>query len=568
MTDRELSSIFAEIELKLIASLKRNLKGHKEWEKDLGFDWPAWQAQKIKHLERFRKENRSIMKEYRNVIQDETRKMLMEQYAEGQKQVETELSEYLSADVSDDSFFGIFNEKLESLIEEIQGKERTVEKAALRMTDDVYRQTILKADIALQTGSMTIPQAIEQAVRDFALKGINCIEYKNGRRVNIASYAEMALRTSNKRAQLIGAAKKRAELGFDTVYVSSYNMCSPTCLPWQGKAYIDDVFGIWDGERYGNMGKSKDGKWYLLLSVAIEKGLFHPNCRHIITSNGASDRVASAESEEEINRRYKLEQKQRKLERDIRKWKRTVEGTDDPIFKDAYKKKVRDAQKNLRDFLDENGDNGKLLRRDYSREKVYNFKLENPGEKHIIRGARYVEGNFEEGQNIYKDLGFILEDKREQFINEFIKTYSADKYEHMLIIDKDGYCHYVTSNMIDYVDTTFYEELLEDSYNIHTHPLSVTQFSFSIDADIPAMFSDGTKVMEACDTKYRYRFERPDNLTFEEWDEARYEVKQNLGEYMLKNNVSLEEFEEMKEHLIIKLTCEKLGINSYKRWKL
>ena len=42
MTAREIAALFEDLELRLIASLKRNLARHKAEEKDEGFDWPAW----------------------------------------------------------------------------------------------------------------------------------------------------------------------------------------------------------------------------------------------------------------------------------------------------------------------------------------------------------------------------------------------------------------------------------------------------------------------------------------------------------------------------------------------
>lgn len=373
MTAKELSEIFEEIERELIANFKRNFTRHKSWEKAFGFDWPAWQAEIIKSMERFRRENEEIIGKYSDVISAETRKMLLEQYAEGEKKTIEELlgDNSLSAEVSDDSFFEIFDEKIESLIEEVQGKETTAEKSALRMMDDVYRQTILKADFAVQTGSMTVQQAVELAVKDFARQGINSIEYQDGRRVNIADYAYMALQTSNTRAGLYGGAKQRAALGIDTVSVSQYHACSPTCQPWQGKNYIDDVFGVFDGETYGDKGKSKNGKWYLLLSVAVKAGLFHPNCRHTLISYKEGSRDFLPIDGEETRRRYKLEQQQRALERKVRKWKRMLEASDDPVWQEAYKKKVREAQKDLREFIKENSD---VLRRDPWREKTYGVK--------------------------------------------------------------------------------------------------------------------------------------------------------------------------------------------------
>lgn len=393
MTEKELAALFEELELRLIASLKRNLSAHKAWEQDLGFDWTAWQAEKIKALERFRKENEAILREYRDTISKETRKLLEEQFAEGEAREADELGE-----ATDDSFFELFDEKLESLIDEMHGKETTVEKAALRMMDDVYRQTIQRADMALQTGSVTVPQAIALAVEDFARQGINCIEYRDGRRVNIADYVQMALRTSNTRAALLGGAKQRMALGIDIVRVSSYGGCSETCQPWQGGIYIDDVFAVFEGEVVGDRGKSRNGKWYLLLSVAVKSGLFHPNCRHTLTGCRDDAKPAPPLDGEKIRQTYKLEQKQRALERNIRKWKRLEAAASDPSVQNAYGKKVRSAQADLRAFIAEHKD---VLRRDAWREKIYTVESVENNEKYDILSSEemqeinsYISGDF------------------------------------------------------------------------------------------------------------------------------------------------------------------------------
>lgn len=368
MTEKQLAELFEEIERKLIESLKRNLPNHKDWESDLEFDWPAWQAEKVKSLERFRKENEAIMREYRETISKETRVLLEEQFHESAGEADKLFENGISESVTDDSFFDIWDEKLESLIEEMQGKERMAQTAALRTMDDVYRQTLMRADTALQTGSVTLQKAIELAAEDFAKQGINCIEYRDGRRVNIADYAYMALKTSNTRAALLGGAKQRMALGIDTVRVSSYGGCSDTCLPWQGNVYIDDVFAVFSGEVAGDRGKSRNGIWYMLLSVAVKAGLFHPNCRHTLTSYREGAREPMRFDEEKVHENYRLEQKQRAMERKIRKWKRLEAAAYDPTVKKAYGNKIKEAQSELRDFINLHDD---VLRRDPWREKTY-----------------------------------------------------------------------------------------------------------------------------------------------------------------------------------------------------
>lgn len=377
MTWQQIARLFEEMELRLIASLTRNLAGHKEWEKSEGFHWPAWQALKIRNLEQYRKQNKAIMKEYRPVINEATEQMLRDQFGEGWEQAQEELiqidPERSVKSIPDDHFFGVNHRRLNSLIGEIQTVESRVERAALRTMEDAYRQTIARAELSMSAGAVTLPQAIDMAVKDFLAQGICCVEYKNGRRVNIADYAQMALRTAATRSMLLGEAQCRAEFGVDTVLVSQYGACSETCLPWQGKVYIDDVWGAWDDERSGDRGLSNDGHWYMLLSVAVNKGLFHPNCRHTLVTWRYGDPIPTPMDGDKIRKAAALEQQQRKLEREVRKWKRMAEGAIDEDQKKAYQRKVRESQKNIREFIGEHED---VLRRDYWREKTRGIPLE------------------------------------------------------------------------------------------------------------------------------------------------------------------------------------------------
>ena len=284
-------------------------------------------------------------------IEEETEKLLREQYAEG----------------GADSFFGSSNPKLESLIHEMQNNEVRVKQGCLRYMSDVYRKTILRTAAAMNAGGMSMHKAVDEATADFLAQGINCIRYSNGRLVNIASYAEMALRTCNTRAMLMGEAKQRERLGIDTVLVSQYGACSDTCLPWQGRVYIDDVFQTYNGPRTGSFGISRNGRQYMLLSVAIKAGLFHPNCRHTITTwiEGVST-MPKPMDVKEIERINKLEKTQRALERKVRKAKRQAEGLTDPDAQKAANARVRAAQADLREFVKKNGD---VLRRDPWRER-------------------------------------------------------------------------------------------------------------------------------------------------------------------------------------------------------
>ena len=393
---RDIAKIFEEIELRLIASLKRNLSRHKAEEEKEGFEWSAWQAEKLNNIDNFRKENAQIADEYVDVIDDETRQLMTDQFHEGEHTAEQSVIDVSESGVNvpdvpdvpaqpqppeaptaipDDHFFGVNKPKMDKLMEDVTTLEKTALTAAVRNMDDVYRTTLNKVQLMMGTGSITLNEAIDLATRDFLDKGINCIVYADGRRVNIADYVRMALRTTSTRATLQGAAKRFAELGYDTVLISQYGGCSETCEPYQGKVYIDDVFTLWSGQISGEFGKSNYcDKWFMLLSVAIRGGLFHPNCRHTMGQyiEGLT-KIPQPIPAEKIREQRELEEKQRAMERKIRALKRKVEGTQDEKKVKEYKRKLREEQGRLREFIKEHDD---VLRRDYSREKIYSGKGE------------------------------------------------------------------------------------------------------------------------------------------------------------------------------------------------
>ncbi len=436
----DIARIFEWIEMLLIGSLKRNLTRHEAEEKKYGFNWSAWQAEKLRNLDKFRRENAAIVGKYTDTIDRNTRALLEEQFREGvngaaqeageapepqpvymqeviqptqpeQPQEQptpetaaesteppTATNEPIAVIKPEPQFFGVDTVKVNKLVEDMTTMEKQAETAALRMTDDVYRQTLNRVQLAMSTGSMTLNKAIDTAVEDFLNAGINCIEYKDGRRVNIADYVRMALRTTSTRAVLQGKSEKYKALGYDTVAVSSYGMCSPTCLPYQGRVYINDAFTSWAGETEQRAdgltwGKSNYcGKWFPLLSSAIAGGLFHPNCRHSISLWRDGDPLPETLDNSQTERRYKLEQQQRELERAIRKAKRKVEGFTDPENVAMAKAQLKEKQKQLREFIDKtNADEGaEVLRRDSGREKVYddnvnNKSVDNGGESGIIK---------------------------------------------------------------------------------------------------------------------------------------------------------------------------------------
>lgn len=162
--------------------------------------------------------------------------------------------------------------------------------AMLRMANDQYRKVIFNSQVYYNSGAGTYEKAVDMATKDFLSRGINCIQYKNGARVNIASYVGMALRTANTRAYCQGEGAKRQEWGVSTVIVNKRGLPCPKCGRWTGKILIDDV---WSG------GKASDGP-YPLMSQAMAGGLYHPNCKdgHSTYFPGISEKLEKVTKKE------------------------------------------------------------------------------------------------------------------------------------------------------------------------------------------------------------------------------------------------------------------------------
>lgn len=351
MNDYDVRSIFEEMELELIASMKRNLSRHQKWEKDEGINWSMWQVEQLKTLESFKKENQKIFIKKFTTVNNEIAKFLKDTYKSSGFSQEREILKALSRGEKAKSsvqrgleggFFSLDEDKMNALIKATTKDMTKAEHAMLRMVNDQYRKTIFKAQVMSNSGAFTLQQSIDRATKDFLKAGINCIEYKDGRRINIASYAEMAIRTANKRAKLVSEGEVRKAYGITTVRISKYGQCSETCLPYQGKVYVDDV---WSG---GTKEEAKE-KNLPLLSEAIAGGLFHPNCKHTMTTYFYDLKKELGKLQEDGIENPIEEQQHRKNQLHIQQQKRLEIGSLNPVnIEQAQKIKEQWIEKDRR----------------------------------------------------------------------------------------------------------------------------------------------------------------------------------------------------------------------------
>ncbi len=349
LAEYDLGEAFAAIENELIASMMRNISRHKAWEKKENKEWTMWQVEQLKELEKFKKENQAKYPQVFKKLNRKIEELLRMAEEEGQMDQEAEILQAIkdgfpAREVEPGTtaeFFKLNNRKLEALIQATNNDMQKAETAVLRMAEDQYRKIIYNAQVYANTGAGTYEKAIDMATRDFLAAGLTCIEYKNGARHTLSDYADMAIRTSSKRAYLQGEGVKRQEWGISTVIINKRgdNPC-PKCLPFVGKVMIDDV---WSGGPKDGI-SPLTGKKYPLISSAIEAGLFHPRCRdsHTTYFEGISTPPEGRFKKKELNdlvEKNRQEAKQQYAERQVEKYDRLARYSLDPENQKNYRAK-------------------------------------------------------------------------------------------------------------------------------------------------------------------------------------------------------------------------------------
>lgn len=328
MSDYNIREAFEKIEDELIDSMMRNFSRHRAEETKEGYNWTQWQAEQLKSLEEYRKHNAKKFGKRFKTINSKVEEMIRTAKADGNASQEAEILEAVKDGFkapkkpsahSTAEFFKMNDRKLDALIKSTTDDLKRAETAVLRMSNDKYRKAIFNAQVAMNTGAVTYEKAVDIACKDMLNAGLNCVEYKNGARHTLSDYADMAVKTANKRAYLRGKGEKRAEWGVSLVVVNSRQGGCPDCAKYIGKVFIDDV--------YSN-GKKSDGN-YPLLSTAIKNGLFHPRCKDSTSTYYPElddlDAPLSEDEIKELDRQRGIEEKQQYAQRQAERFDRRAE---------------------------------------------------------------------------------------------------------------------------------------------------------------------------------------------------------------------------------------------------
>lgn len=342
----ELLKIQIDAETKMLQKVANRVKR--------GITTTGWNEQKLQDVQLLRKEIEAILSNTDKLSKIYINKSLIKAYNSAGQNVSKALSRPTTA-MND-----LVPLHLQRMILETHKAISGTSFQILRNIDDVYREVISETTTGVLIGTDTRMQVAQQALNNFAARGVTGFTDKAGRKWELASYVEMVIRTANSRAALQGHVDKSLELGQDLMLVSGHAATCPICAPWGNK-----VLSI--------SGKTPN---YPTLASAREAGLFHPNCKHTlsvwfegISKEFDDENISSLElnTQEADIEKYKAIQKQRYNERMIRKYKRLEAVALNPELATKAHNKVLEWQKIQREHVSQ-----WELRRKYIREGIKN----------------------------------------------------------------------------------------------------------------------------------------------------------------------------------------------------
>lgn len=191
-----------------------------------------------------------------------------------------------------------------------------------------YQAALDKAELKVYSGSFTVQQAMEDAVRELADSGISIVDYASGHRDHADVDARRAIMTGLNQVTAKYSEAAAEVLETDLYEVTAHRGARDKGAGWQNHK-------SWQGKVYSTRSDSKYPNIYTVCGLGAVDGLEGANCRHrkYAFLEGVSERAYTDKELQEIDtppityegRRYtayEATQKQREIERTLRKLER------------------------------------------------------------------------------------------------------------------------------------------------------------------------------------------------------------------------------------------------------
>lgn len=240
------------------------------------------------------------------------------------------------------------------------------------MTQQLFIRSATNAHMDILSGAFTYDEALRNAVKTASREGTT-VMYATGNRVSLESAVRRAVMTGVNQTAIQISENRMNEFNVDLVEVTAHPGARDT-----GAGYSNHA--SWQGKVYSRLGNSTKYKNFITeTGYGTLEGLGGVNCRHSFypffedeSRQAYSKNLLKSYAKKDIYynneklSQYEASQKQRQIERNIRKWKREALSLEAAGLDNSFENgKTKEWQKKARDFINETG-----LKRDYVRERI------------------------------------------------------------------------------------------------------------------------------------------------------------------------------------------------------
>ncbi|MEV7501724.1 phage minor capsid protein [Streptomyces sp. NPDC093018] len=337
--------LYADAEQRLLGIVARQLAD--------GFEAPGWATNKLRDIQALRRGAQGVVDTLGSAMQLDVFDVVAEAYNTGARAGLAELGALHDNDLRRIEETTPNTRAVDRLAQETVDLVTATHRGILRGVEDGYRQVVAEVAATPLLGIDTRRQATQRAMERFADRGLRTFVDRGGRAWQMTSYVEMAVRTATGRAAVEAHGDKLRAAGLDLVIVSNAPHECPICAPYEGKVLsLDGPGGARTIETEHATEDDRTVRVHIAGSVdeARQHGFQHPNCRHSLSAYLPGVTRAPVEASEDPDG-YEATQKQRAIERGIRKWKNRAASAVTPEAKRSAEAKVRLWQAKQREHL-------------------------------------------------------------------------------------------------------------------------------------------------------------------------------------------------------------------------
>lgn len=236
------------------------------------------------------------------------------------------------------------------LAQELTQRMSSAHLHVLRWQTDAYREVMSGPAADVLLGTKTRLRAAQVAWEHLLSKGVTGFTDKRNRHWELASYVEMATRTTVAHAAIEAHLDRLTQAGANLVIVSNAPEECQRCRPFEGEVLaINGSTGPRLEEHAIEDGVMVPIDVKATVAQAIAAGLMHPNCRHRLAMYLPG--VTKVPQHTQDPQGDKDRQTLRRLERELRALKLKEAALIDPAAKQALARKIRAKQARIREHV-------------------------------------------------------------------------------------------------------------------------------------------------------------------------------------------------------------------------